>query len=135
MKSLKLIIIAIICFIAAVAAFFAIRYFLQLQEYKKRINSISIENANLNEIPDGTYKGSYNAIMVAADVDVTVNNHKITEINIIRHFNGRGEKAERIVQDVINAQSLKVDTISGATNSSKVILKAIENALKSGEIK
>ncbi|NOW05431.1 uncharacterized protein with FMN-binding domain [Clostridium beijerinckii] len=31
---------------------------------------------------------------------------------------------------VVKAQSLQVDTISGATNSSKTILKAIENALK-----
>ncbi|MDO9547452.1 MAG: FMN-binding protein [Candidatus Marinimicrobia bacterium] len=33
---------------------------------------------------------------------------------------------------MINAQSLQVDTISGATASSKVILEAIELALKNG---
>ena len=40
-----------------------------------------------------------------------------------------GEKAEEIIYEVINMQSIDVDTVSGATYSSKVILKAIENAL------
>jgi len=37
-----------------------------------------------------------------------------------------------IVDSVIENQSLDVDAISGATYSSKVILKAIENALARG---
>lgn len=69
--------------------------------------------------------------MVAADVSATVRNHKITDIKILRHKNERGQRAEVIPQRVLAAQSLKVDTVSGATNSSKVILKAIENALES----
>jgi len=47
---------------------------------------------------------------------------------IIEHFNGRGEKAEAIIPRVIEAQSLDVDVVSGATGSSKAILKAIEDA-------
>ncbi len=40
--------------------------------------------------------------------------------------------AEIITDKVIDTQSLQVDAISGATYSSKTILKAIENALKKG---
>ncbi|WP_313562885.1 FMN-binding protein [Ruminiclostridium cellobioparum] len=43
----------------------------------------------------------------------------------------RGAKAEAIVDKIISEQSVTVDVISGATNSSKVILKAVENALES----
>ncbi|HEX2938632.1 MAG TPA: FMN-binding protein [Ruminiclostridium sp.] len=135
MNKVKITIVAGICIIAAVGAFFAIRYAVKLQDYKKRINSIAISNVDLKKVPNGTYKGSYDAVMVAADVSVTVTNHKIDTIRITKHVNERGKKAEAIVDDVISKQSLKVDTVSGATNSSKVILKAIENALKSGEIK
>jgi uncharacterized protein with FMN-binding domain len=45
--------------------------------------------------------------------------------------NGKGKPAEVIPQKVMDAQSLQVDTISGVTSSSKVILKAIEKALVS----
>jgi uncharacterized protein with FMN-binding domain len=45
----------------------------------------------------------------------------------------QGQGAEIIPEKVIEAQSLKVDSVSGATYSSKVILKAIQDAiLKAG---
>jgi uncharacterized protein with FMN-binding domain len=53
----------------------------------------------------------------------------IKKIEIVRHLNGQGKPAEVIPDRVIEMQSLDVDIISGATYSSKVILKAIENAL------
>jgi uncharacterized protein with FMN-binding domain len=40
-----------------------------------------------------------------------------------------GKKAEAIVPAIIEAQNLTVDVVSGATGSSKAILKAVENAL------
>lgn len=56
----------------------------------------------------------------------------VSFIKIIEHENGLGGKAEKIVDDVISRQSLEVDALSGATVSSKYIIKAIENALQSG---
>lgn len=116
----------------AVGAFFAVNYVMQLQEYKKRIADISISNVDLSKIPDGSYTGSYDAIMIAAKVRVDISNHVIQDIDILYHKNERGKKAESIVNEVKSAQSLKVDTVTGATNSSKVILKAVQNALDSG---
>jgi uncharacterized protein with FMN-binding domain len=55
---------------------------------------------------------------------------RIGTTDLVKHRNGRGAAAEAITGKVISAQSLKVDTISGATMSSKVILLAIESALK-----
>lgn len=48
---------------------------------------------------------------------------------MLEHQNGLGKKAGIINKSVIDNQTLKVDSVSGATVSSKVILKAIENAL------
>lgn len=60
---------------------------------------------------------------------MTVANHAITDIKITRHKCGKGKPAESIVDDVIAKQTTKVDAVSGATGSSIVILKAIENAV------
>ncbi len=60
---------------------------------------------------------------------MTVKNHQITEIELVKHKSGRGAPAEIIPSKVVEAQTLQVDAVSGATYSSKVILKAIENAL------
>ncbi len=95
------------------------------------VNSITVSSPNLANISDGMYVGEYSVTPVHVKVEVFVTEHKITDINIIEHENGLGSKAEKIVNDVISEQSLEVDAVSGATVSSKCIIKAIENALQS----
>lgn len=111
------------------------RYYIKLQNYNKIINAISIKEVNLAKVSDGTYKGSFDALMIEADTSVTVKNHKIVDIKLLHHKNERGKPAEVIPMRVVKAQSLKVDTVSGATNSSKVILMSIQKALEKGYIK
>jgi len=82
---------------------------------------------------DGIYRGSYDLSGSPLNVilDVIVQNHKITDIKIVEHScSPIGKKAEKITDRIIQAQSLDVDTVSGATASSKTIIKAVENALQ-----
>lgn len=105
---------------------------LYLKRLVNDVNSITVSNLNMANITDGIYVGKYSITPVYVEVEVTVTEHKITNIKIIEHENGLGGKAEKIVDDVISRQSLEVDALSGATVSSKCIIKAIENALQSG---
>jgi uncharacterized protein with FMN-binding domain len=95
------------------------------------LEKIVITNPDLDKVSDGTYRGQSKVGPVRVTLDVTVKDRTITDIVIVRHFNGRGKKAEAIIPRIINAQSLEVDTISGATGSSKAILQAAERALRS----
>ncbi len=97
------------------------------------LHDMEIENIDLTQISDGTYEGRFSVFPVNVDVNVTVSNHQITMIEIIRHRTGRGTPAEIIKDRVIEAQSLDVDIVSGATYSSKIILKSIEDALKNND--
>jgi uncharacterized protein with FMN-binding domain len=90
---------------------------------------ILIANPDIGKLADGTYRGQSKVGPVRVTLDVTVKDKAIKGIDLIRHFNGLGKKAEAIIPRVIEAQSLEVDTISGATFSSKAILQAIERAL------
>ena len=94
------------------------------------VNSITVLSPDLANISDGMYVGEYSVTPVRVKVEVFVTEHKITDIKIIEHENGLGSKAEKIVNDVISEQSLEVDAVSGATVSSKCILKAVENAIE-----
>lgn len=94
------------------------------------VNSITVLSPDLANISDGMYVGEYSVTSVRVKVEVFVTEHKITDIKIIEHENGLGSKAEKIVNDVISEQSLEVDAVSGATVSSKCILKAVENAIE-----
>lgn len=91
--------------------------------------AIPVETPDVGRLADGRYEGYYDGGMVKVRVAVTVAAGKIVTIEILEHDCGMGKPAEAIVNTVIAAQSLDVDAVSGATHSSRVILKAIELAL------
>ena len=101
-----------------------------LQRYRAAVEALRIQDVDLSKVPDGVYVGSQDAVLVAAEVRVTVADGTIRRIEILRHENGRGKPAEGVLDRVVAAQSLRVDAVSGATSSSKVLLKAVENALR-----
>ncbi|MEW9124609.1 MAG: FMN-binding protein [Thermotaleaceae bacterium] len=102
----------------------------KLRELEKEISQIKIQEMDLSEIADGIYIGEYAMNdFLGAKVEIEVKNNRIIDIHLIEHKHGKGKKGEEIVQRVLNSQQLQVDTISGATGSSKVILKAIEQGL------
>ena len=88
---------------------------------------------DIKDKPDGVYRGNYvlTGSPVKVTLDVTIQDYNIAAISIIKHFcSPIGKKAEKITGTIIEAQSLNVDVVSGATGSSKAILKAVENALQ-----
>ena len=83
------------------------------------------------KLADGIYEGSYRGGPNRALVKVTIKDNKIFNIEIIEHQAWKGKKAQvPIVERIIADQSTKVDAISGATNSSRVIMNAVQNAIE-----
>lgn len=94
---------------------------------------IEIGNPDLSTVRDGTWIGYYDAKLVKAKVEVVALDHYIQSVTILEHdCSSIGEKAEKIVEDIVARQSLDVDVVSGATGSSLCILKATEIALYKG---
>ena len=125
-------VLIIVCLVILSSFVLGGKYLMVVQDYKDQVAAIKIGDINLAEVSDGSYIGNYDVSIIKAEVKVDVIDHKIMNIELIKHENGKGESAESIIPQVIEAQSVQVDTISGATNSSKVILKSIELALESG---
>jgi uncharacterized protein with FMN-binding domain len=110
--------------------------FLAAQVAMKKIESnlsalmaLEMAEIDLDQTVDGVYTGSYSAVPVEAEVQVELENHRIVSIELIEHKHGQGANAEILPEIVVQAQTLDVDLVAGATYSSKVILKAIEDAL------
>lgn len=104
-------------------------YLKSVADYKKAVTETTFNNLDISNVPDGVYVGEYDVDFVYAKVEVTVQNGVITNIDILQHKNGRGSPAEIVVDRIIEEQKIEVDAVSGATNSSTVIKKAVENAL------
>ena len=88
------------------------------------------------EYVDGTYDGEADGFGGTIAVEVTVEGGQITDLAII---SADGEdsaylsNAEAIIPKIIEAQSVDVDTISGATFSSTGIRNAAQEAIEKAE--
>ncbi len=132
MKKPKIVkfLVVILSLVIILATVFFIGLSIKSKEFSNQVNSIDLKGIELSSIENGNYEGSYNLNeFVGAKVSVKIEDKKIKNIIILDHKYGKGQAAEQIITDVIDAQSTNVDVISGATGSSKVLLKAVENAL------
>lgn len=85
---------------------------------------------------DGVYEGSGKGNNGDIKVEVTVEGGNITSVVLKEHGETEGiyEAAEKgVVADIIKNQTAEVDTVAGATNSSKGIKEAVANALGSAK--
>ena len=117
--------------ILVAVAIFLINYMLRVHTYRDAVANISYQNKDASAVPDGIYMGEFDVDMIYAKVAVTVERGMITQIDLLEHRNDRGAAAEGIEQTIIEEQLINVDAVSGATNSSNVIKKAVDNALSS----
>jgi len=108
--------------------------FSQSGEKLEALRDIEVTDPDLTQLADGVYRGKHNVFPVLVTVEVTIRDHRMEQIDLVRHINGQGSAAEVIPGLVIETQSLQVDAVAGATYSSKVILLAIEDALLSATL-
>ena len=103
-------------------------YLMSYSTYVKKIAGVALSGVDLSHIPDGTYIGSCDVGYISAKVEVIVKEKKIEKVTLLEHVNERGKRAEGIVDKIVEQQSTQVDSVTGASNSSVVIKKAVENA-------
>ena len=96
----------------------------------------SSEDSGDNYYKDGNYTGSGQGFGGTIEVQVTLKDDEITDIQVT---SASGEdstylsQGEGVISSIISAQSTDVDTISGATFSSTGILNAVNDALGKAE--
>ena len=103
------------------------------KEMEKAKNELMlVEDPDLSKVEDDTYKGKVETMLVKVELEVSVKNHKIISISIIKHDNGKGKPAEAIIDDIVKDNSTDVELIAGATMSSLVIRAAVIDAVTNG---
>lgn len=107
-------------------------YLKNVADYKRAIGETTFDEIDIADVSDGIYIGEYDVNFIYAKVEVTVEDGEIVSINILEHRHERGKAAEKVIEKIIEEQKIDVDAVSGATNSSTVIKKTVENALKGG---
>lgn len=83
------------------------------------------------ELEDGVYKGTGTGFAGDITVSVQIQDKQIVSIDIISFSDDEAffTRAKAVIDIIIEGQTLDVDTVSGATFSSRGIINAVKNAL------
>jgi uncharacterized protein with FMN-binding domain len=91
---------------------------------------VTVGELDFSQLADGVYLGEYKAGRWTNQVQVTVEQQQVTDIQIVKDVSfARPDLTEQLIDDILAKQSLQVDAITGATVTINAYLKAIENAL------
>lgn len=114
---------------------------------REELKNLVIEDVDFKALRDGTFEGKFKGTKDSfrdVSVEVKISSGALTKIKVKKDtLEKRNAKTNdkyfaavnEMFEKVVNAQSLKVDTVSGATLTCKSHLKAVENALEKAKVK
>jgi len=95
-----------------------------------RLRTMPIKSPDLSTIGDGIYKGAFSDGGGIYTVEVEIYDHNISKLDLETNRNSRYvDYAKPVLDRIMAEQTLAVDAITGATTTSKCIVKAVEEAL------
>lgn len=110
--------------------------FYEWTKIKKEHNenlSMTFSEINFDNLKDGIYEGYYEGGMYKwreNRIEVVVEDGHVKNFNLLEHSEGMSnEETDKLFNRVLLAKSFNIDTISGATLTSRAYLKGFENAL------
>ena len=131
-RTFLLIVIGSLVIMVISVAIFLVTVYPKIKE-QAEVRNMVIDEVALDDVQNGTFQGDFNYRDFTYEIEVTVQGHVIEEIKVLRNRDDEyAKKAEAVIDRVLKAQSLKVDAITGATLTSKALLKSVENALAKG---
>ena len=104
----------------------------EIKKLKKQIKELQDAADVKDKLKDGKYQGNGTGFKGNVKAEVVVSGGKISSINILENVDDAPyfDKAKTLISSIISKQSLRVDSISGATYSSNGIKSAVRDALK-----
>ena len=92
------------------------------------VRAIQINHVDLSNVKDGICHGRF-----TYGVAVTVAGDRIDGVAVVKNrATTRAMKAEDALMRIVEHQRNDMDAVSGATTTSKALLKAVERALSTG---
>jgi uncharacterized protein with FMN-binding domain len=110
------------------AAVFGIRFGVAQAGFGKVIAKTDAPGSSFASLSDGTRSATASDGDISATVELTATRGRVEKLALTGGRNVEQSLAEKIFEEVLAAQSSRVDAVSGATASSRVLLKAVEAA-------
>ncbi len=108
---------------------FGISFYRGVGKKYDAVQNVPVNEISLSGVADGTYTGEYTFETLYAKVSVIVKDEEIKKITLDEFETEKGDEAAKIVDSIVEKQSVTVDDVTKATDSSRVIKLAVLNAL------
>jgi len=117
--------VAVMALVLTLGLFFGMKGMKEVREYQ-------IPKVDLATINDGDYTGDYENGRWGLSVKVAIRNHAVTDIQIVDQKKSNVSKslADKLNKKIMDAGSINVDAVSGATITSKAYLIAVSRAFQ-----
>lgn len=126
-QKLSNIYVIIFCVLMIVISFFLGRSKRQMEEVK----NLPFTNTQIEQINDGTYYGKTYTTFMRLQINVTVKDHKLTDIEFIENEGSKGSKAEEMAKRMIAENKVAVELIDKDELGSAVLISCVDSALES----
>ena len=95
------------------------------------VRQMEIQNVDTGNIQNGEYIGTFTYSGFEYKVKTIIKAHRISNVEILQNRDTKHAKmAEGVIPEIIKKQSPNVDAVSGATTTSKALMKAVEKSLE-----
>ena len=94
------------------------------------VRRMTVNPVDLSAVADGVYPGSFKRGRFSYSVEVRVKEHWIEAVRSTGSAQAMNAVVEQVLSRILREQSVRIDTVSGASLTTKAVSKAVENALK-----
>ena len=102
------------------------------RNYYKQAAKLAFYNVQPADVSDGTYRGKVYTSFMHVQLDVTVADHKLTDIRIIENEGAYGKRVAPILDDMITQNTSVVQAVKGEELASIVFVACVDDALFNG---
>ena len=89
-------------------------------------------NTPLEKVADGTYEGKTYTSFLHLQVEVTVKNHTLTDIQLIENKGSKGHLLDKMVQKMLEQNKVVVQPESKDKLASLVLISCVDSAINKG---
>ena len=122
---------SVIIFVWGITLFavgFGISFYRGVQRKFDQVQIVPISEINLSGVENGTYTGTYIYETMSASVDVIVRDEAITKIVLTKLVTEEKGDVTPLIDEIVKNQSVMVDDIEKAVNTSRVVKLAVVTA-------
>ena len=125
-----------ILYVILIAACILLTFLMYRQRHIRKLYrqaaKLPFYNIQAQDVEDGTWRGKVYTSFLHVQLDVTVQDHKITKIDIIENEGAYGKKIEPLLDEIIAQNESVVHAVKGDELASIVFIACVDNALYQG---